>query len=150
MEIVIIRKWKGVNSTLSMLFIDGKFLGYLVEDTDRGLSQSMPLSEILSVKVKTRTAIPVGRYKVAVTHSTRFKKLLPLLLHVPGFSGIRIHTGNTHMNTEGCLLPGKQYLFSAGDYRVTQSRDLFNSFFPQIQAALRAKSEVWCTIKTEY
>jgi hypothetical protein len=150
MEIEIIRRWKGENSTLSIILLDGKELGYVLEDVDRDLVESQPLADIKKVKIHGRTAIPEGRYKVLVTHSARFKQLLPILLSVPGFEGIRIHTGNTHLNTEGCLLPGQNYLQKNGDYQVTNSRILFNIIFPKIQAALRAKSEVWIKIKSDY
>ncbi len=64
-------------------------------------------------------AIPFGTYRVALTVSERAKagKLwtpdpdhrLPLLLDVPGRSGIRIHAGNIPANTEGCILVGKSW-----------------------------------------
>jgi hypothetical protein len=57
-------------------------------------------------KVYGKTAIPIGRYRVVVTMSNRFKKPLPLLVDVPGFDGIRIHPGNVATDTDGCLLPG--------------------------------------------
>lgn len=57
-------------------------------------------------KVKGKTAIPYGRYRVAWTKSTRFKKSTLQLLGVPGYGGIRIHSGNDADDTEGCLLPG--------------------------------------------
>lgn len=58
-------------------------------------------------KVAGRTAIPAGRYAVAVTWSPHLKEWLPLLLHVPLFEGIRIHAGNTAQDTRGCILVGE-------------------------------------------
>lgn len=52
------------------------------------------------------TAIPEGRYPVVITYSPALYQWLPLLLHVPGFKGIRIHAGNTVENTRGCILVG--------------------------------------------
>lgn len=57
-------------------------------------------------KIPKRTAIPAGTYEIIITMSARFKRPLPLLLNVRGFSGIRIHPGNRDVDTEGCLLAG--------------------------------------------
>lgn len=53
------------------------------------------------------SAIPEGRYPVVVTWSPKFKRWLPLLLHVPKFEGIRIHADNTAKDTQGCILVGE-------------------------------------------
>ena len=79
--------------------------GYIVEDTDRGLDEGMPLAQIEAAKVKTKTAIPTGEYVVKFTWSNRFQCQMPLLHDVPGFRGIRVHQVKNAGWTEGCLGP---------------------------------------------
>ena len=108
MEILIDRAWKKDGYTISRLYVNGKLFGCnTLEDTDRGLNQSMELNEIKKKKVYGQTAIPIGSYECVYTYSNRFKKMLPLLLNVKGFEGIRIHSGNSAKDTEGCILIGK-------------------------------------------
>jgi hypothetical protein len=82
--------------THGQLFIDNVYFCDTLEDQER------------ETKVFGETAIPCGTYKVILTMSNRFKKLMPLLVNVPNFSGIRIHNGNTKDHTEGCVLVGKK------------------------------------------
>ncbi len=50
--------------------------------------------------------IPELIYPVHVTHSPKFRRLLPLIYYVPGRTGIRIHAGNEARHSEGCVLVG--------------------------------------------
>lgn len=92
--------------TEGKLYIDGVYFCDTLENKDRGLVQTMSVWEIHQIKVFGKTAIPFGTYRVLVTMSPKFKKLLPILLRVPGFDGIRIHAGNTVKDSQGCILAG--------------------------------------------
>lgn len=106
MEIKIKREFFNSNNTIGSMFVNGSFFGYTLEDKDRGLKDTMSVSEIKLRKVFGQTAIPYGRYEVILNYSNRFKKIMPLLLNVKGFEGVRIHGGNTDQNTLGCPLLG--------------------------------------------
>ena len=81
--------------TIGKLYVDGVYFCDTLED---------PVRE--GEKIYGRTAIPAGKYDVLITMSPRFRKMLPLLLNVPGFEGVRIHSGNKADDTEGCILVG--------------------------------------------
>ena len=104
MEIKLIRDIFTDTETLGKLFIDDVFFCYTLEDKFRHLSNDMSEEQIKVVKVQAQTAIPKGRYRVILSLSNRFKTLLPEVLNVKGFAGIRIHGGNDHTNSEGCIL----------------------------------------------
>lgn len=107
MNITVKRIAKRGSYTIGKMHIDGEYFCDTLEDTDRGLSQSMDLNEIKSKKVLGQTAIPTGTYKVIVNQSPKFKRNLPRLLAVPGFEGVLIHRGNTNKDTAGCILIGE-------------------------------------------
>lgn len=106
MDLKLKRIFRGDKYTIGRLYIDGNYYCDVLEDTDRGLSNDMSEEEIKRIKIYGRTAIPKGTYKVEVTYSPKFKRYLPILLNVKGYTGIRIHSGNSHEDTLGCLLVG--------------------------------------------
>jgi hypothetical protein len=93
--------------TIGRLFVDDSYFCDTIEDTDRGLRQDMPLAEIRQIKVKNRTAIPTGVYRMIINVSPSKQRLLPRLLNVPGFDGILIHRGNTENDSSGCIIVGE-------------------------------------------
>jgi len=92
--------------TIGKLFVDGEYFCDTLEDTDR-LDEGMSLDEIKKLKQPGQTAIPEGSYKVIMSVSPKFKRLLPRLQNVPGFEGVLIHRGNTAKDTAGCILVGE-------------------------------------------
>lgn len=107
MELKVKRIARKDGYTIGRLFINNEYFCDTLEDTDRGLSSTMQVNEILAKKVKAETAIPTGKYDVILTFSPRFKRVLSLLLNVKGYEGVRVHAGNTNKDTEGCLLVGE-------------------------------------------
>lgn len=100
MYIQLIRESFTSKSTEGKLFCNGEFVCYTLEDKDRFLEEG------INEKVYGETAIPRGTYEVVLSMSNRFKKILPEVLEVPGYTGIRIHSGNKPEDTEGCILVG--------------------------------------------
>jgi hypothetical protein len=107
MKLEVIRDTFTDKSTIGKLSLGGRFFCYTLEDVDRDANKDGDLLDLGEAKVHGKTAIPRGTYSVQLTMSNRFKKVLPLLVAVPGFEGIRIHPGNTDADTEGCILVGE-------------------------------------------
>jgi len=119
MKLLLKRAHGTVGYTEGELLINGKFFCHTLEDQER------------KEKIAGATAIPKGVYKVVINRSTRFKRLMPLLLSVPNFTGIRIHAGNTAASTEGCVLVG-DYL---ADGYINNSRVTFERLMKTMQIA---------------
>jgi hypothetical protein len=161
MELTSIRKWYTSTSTISELFVA---LSLAEADIPAGSSLSSGPTErecfVLEdtvrdpgVKIPEETAIPAGRYRVIVDWSNRFRKYSFHILDVPNFSGIRIHSGNTAEDTEGCLLVGQERALNA----VFGSHKAFVALWELLTEeagfseehgcqSFRMKEETWITI----
>lgn len=106
--------------TIGKLYLNGEYFCDTLEDTDRGLSQIMPLEQIMAKKIKNQTAIPTGTYVIDMnTVSPKYSNFskypwakpydakIPRLKAVPGYLGVLIHPGNTNADTSGCILVGE-------------------------------------------
>lgn len=132
MTIRIIREPSHDGTTLGVVFLDSRFYCFSLEDQIRE-----------GVKIPGETAIPAGRYEVRITWSPRFNRLLPEVLAVPGFEGIRLHPGNTIADTSGCILLGIQ---RAG-VRILESGKACAYVQEQIQAAADRGEATWLTVE---
>lgn len=119
MKLELRRKYLKDTYTIGQLYIDGVFFCDTLEDAVRPDG----------IKINGKTAIPNGAYKVVLTLSNRFGRVLPLLIGVPGFEGVRIHSGNTEHDTEGCILVGKNNIPGL----VTHSKDTMNRLMPILE-----------------
>lgn len=101
----VVRDTFNPTSTTGVVYLqfDGspewKPFGFSCEDVDRHVEDDP------SKKVKGSTAIPIGTYSM-VWHTRPSGVVAPMLVDVPGFRFILIHSGSDSLDTEGCLLFG--------------------------------------------
>ena len=137
MELTLTRIAKRKSYTIGRLAIDGTYFCDTLEPTWRDIGPGGKGRKILG-----RTAIPEGRYPVVITRSPKFGKWLPLLLHVPQFTGVRIHAGNTPADTAGCILPG----LNRKPGHVLDSTRYVNLLKQRIVEAKERGEGVWITV----
>ncbi len=147
MKLDVVRTQFGKDATNGMLFVDGVFECFTLED------------KVRDIKVMSETAIPLGEYEIKfrniggfdtkykARYGSTFHKGMLELQDVPNFKYILIHTGNTDQHTAGCLLIGEtqQDLDKGKDGFVGGSGDAYKKFYPKVRDALIAKEKV--TIK---
>lgn len=146
MKLKLERKFKGTEYTIGDLFIDGVLFSNILEDVVRGLTDKNDDGDFDDKgegKVYGETAIPAGTYKIVITYSNRFKRELPLLLNVPGYEGIRIHGGNSAVDTHGCLLPGINNIKG----KVTKSKETTELLISEIKDSIDNGESVTITIE---
>ena len=123
MELTLTRTSRQAECTTGVLYLGKERIAHTLEPRWRDLGKEQ--------KVAGQTAIPEGTYEICLEVSARFKRLMPYLMNVPGFTGILIHCGNTVADTEGCILVGKR---SVND-RLSMSRSAFNKLFARLKEA---------------
>jgi len=138
MKLSLVRNGATGTSTTGELSINGRFECFTLEDMVR----EVPGKPVSAWKVPGKTAIPCGLYEVTMNYSEHFGTILPLLLNVPGYEGVRIHAGNTAADTEGCILVGQMRNADV----IGRSRAALAKLLPQIQTALNRKERVFIEI----
>jgi len=137
---ILVRREKGTKkSTPGKMYVDGKMFAYTMEDVER-----LGVAVDKSKKVYGRTAIPRGKYKAIVNYSPHFKREVTLLLDVPQFKGIRIHSGNTAADSEGCILVAKNR--KNKDKIWGDSRKLESKLTNMVKKAQASKEKVYISI----
>lgn len=126
--------------TIGKLYIDDIYFCDTLEDRDRGITNDMTEEDISKIKVKGETAIPTGTYNISITYSPKFKRDMPLIENVKGFAGIRIHSGNTDKDSEGCILVGENKIIG----KVINSRETYNKLFNRL---VKEKNKITIEIK---
>ena len=147
MKIDVVRTQFGIDATNGMMFIDGKFECYTLED------------QYQAVKVMHETCIPEGTYQIKfrkvggfhTKYSARYKNAhygMLELQDVPDFKYILIHSGNTDEHTSGCILTGntQQDLDLGKDGMIGQSRNAYERMYRKVSAVLLQGKEVTITI----
>ena len=135
MKIEVNRIFKASNYTIGELSVNNNYICDTLEDKVR----------VDGKKVYAETAIPTGTYTLVLSYSNRFKKVMPEILNVPNFSGIRIHCGNSSKDTEGCLLVGKWD--GKTENWISDSKNSYNKLYPLLEEAFNKKENITITIK---
>ena len=134
MIIKVMRTTEGDTFTEGKLYINDRFECYTIEDTDRKLEDD-------GEKVYGQTAIPRGSYAVRITPSNRFHKDLIKIDSVPYFTGIRIHSGNSSKDTDGCIIVGSTNTMDDDNW-VGGSRVAYNRLHARVKEALDMEEQV--------
>ena len=136
MRITVNRVTSDDTTTISIIFIDGKFECFGLED------------EYRADKVPGETRIPAGIYKMGLRtvggfhkrYSTKFPAIhqgMLEVLNVKNFKYVLIHIGNDEGDTEACLLVGSLANTTLGNMNIGHSMLAYKKLYLKvIKAAL--------------
>lgn len=134
MKITVERFTSDAETTLSTVFVDGKFACFGLED------------EYRTEKVAGETRIPAGTYKVGLRnvggmtarYADRYPDIHRGMLHildVPNFQWIYVHVGNRDEHTAGCLLVGTGAMARQSAMSVQASVEAYKAFYSRVADA---------------
>lgn len=138
MQLKLNRIFKTNTFTIGELYINEKHVMDTLEDRVR------PEGE----KVYGKTAIPEGAYEMVLSYSPRFKKILPEILNVPNFTGIRIHCGNSSADSSGCILVGT-WDGEKEDW-ISDSKIAFDELMALLEEATNNKEKITITVNNSW
>lgn len=146
-----LQKYGGLR-TAGNLFIDGRYFCHTVEDVVRDIDVDqdgdIDVTDVVRFKVYGQTAIPAGRYRITLENSPKYGPDCLTVKDVPGFTGIRIHPGNTERDTEGCLVLGYAM---APDHTILYgtTRPAVDDLRAIIKRVIAQGESVWLTISND-
>jgi len=106
LEFSLVRRGFAETYTIGKLSADQEYVCDTLEDKVRDLhdrNHDGDFDDPGEGKIYGETAIKYGRYQIIMTYSPKFKKRMPELLGVEGFTSIRIHRTVTAKGVEGCI-----------------------------------------------
>lgn len=137
-----IRKWKVGKESIGELYVNSSHFAYTLEDQVREI-KGQPVA---TWKVQNETAIPEGKFEVRMTFSNRFQRIMPELIGVPGFAGVRIHGGNTDKDTDGCILCGQM----KDGMGIHNCAHVLEQLSAMIQSTIDQGARVWMTVANQF
>ncbi len=143
MELFLSRTRYRNTCVITPLFIDNNVVKecYILENLPREIPGIAPH---VWKRPDGRNAVPVGRYAIGWTYSPHFQHYTPELMNVPGFTGVRIHGGNTDLDSDGCLITGSY--IGMDNEGVILSDDARDKLYAKIRQAIINHEPVWITI----
>ena len=157
MKILVKRTFNNKLYCISHIYVDGVYVCDAIEDTDRGLDDSMSVSDIKKIKVYAQTAIPTGTYDLTIDiispkfyQKPYYKSFcngrVPRVLNVKGFDGILMHRGKDEKSSAGCLIVG----YNTIKGQVTNSQQAFEKFYKFLEEANKKKEKITIEITRTY
>lgn len=153
MEIIVKRIALKDDYTIGKMYVDGVYLCDTLEDKVRDYNKDGDLKDANEQKVYGKTAIPYGRYEIAIDvvspkYAQRASYIwcggyLPRLLNVPHFDGILIHAGNSAESSAGCLLVGENKIKG----RLVNSMATLKKLYAILKSADAKDEQIWITIE---